>query len=446
MRAKSGGVSAAIKRICTVSILAVLLAVLIFVGCSGINGNGSEAPAEDSPSADTEEGTGALEQNPTQPAQEAVVITPSPDTRETQTDTEEDQPSEETYILSFAGDCTLGTEYASYGTAGSFVQMVGDDYSYPFESALPYFADDDFTMVNLECALTQYNVPKEKTYRFRGPPEYAKILTAGNVECVSLANNHSGDYGQQGLFDTCAALESEGVLYASDGGSCIYETERGLKIGVCAYFSNIASMKKDIQDVRDKGADIIVVSLHFGDEGSYSPNTWQKTCAHNAIDYGADIVFGHHPHVLEKIEKYGDGVIYYSLGNFSFGGNRNPDDKDTAIIRQYVTVAEDGTVTLGETAAIPFCLSSSVSVNTYKPTPYEEGSSQYTRVLSKLDGTYVPPYKPPVETDNSGSGDAAQDTQGEDAQGAMSGETQGAQETTDTQEIAQASDALSQVE
>ena len=434
MRAKSGGASAAIKRIWTVSILAGLLAVLIFVGCSGINGGGSENPAEDKPAADTNVASAQDE-----PAQEAAVTAPAPDTVETQTAAAEDEPTDETYILSFAGDCTLGTEYASYGKAGSFVQVVGDDYTYPFENAAAYFEDDDFTMVNLECALTEYNVPKEKTYRFRGPPEYAKILTAGRVECVSLANNHSGDYGKQGLLDTRAALESEGVLYASDGGSCIYETERGLKIGVCAYFSSVDTMKKDIQSLRDKGAGIVIVSLHFGDEGAYVPNSWQTTCAHNAIDYGADIVFGHHPHVLEKIEKYKDGVIYYSLGNFSFGGNRNPDDKDTAIIRQFVTVAADGTVTLGETAAVPFCLSSSVSVNTYKPTPYEAGSAQYARVLSKLDGTYVPPYKPPVKTEESESGDAAQDTQ-QSTDTLGTSDTQEASDTQETSDTQEASD------
>ena len=167
----------------------------------------------------------------------------------------------------------------------------------------------------------------------------------------------------------------------------------GLKIGVYAaqFWVDTAHMESAIEKLREDGAEIVIVSYHGGEEGSYTPTGDQKAYAHKAIDAGADIFYGHHPHVLQPIEEYNGGVICYSLGNFSFGGNRNPKDKDTAVIQQEVVRELDGTIRLGETKIIPFCLSGEQNYNTYQPTPYEEGSDQYNRVLSKLDGTFGSP-------------------------------------------------------
>lgn len=303
------------------------------------------------------------------------------------------EPQPEIFTLSFAGDCTLGTEYDTYGSNGSFVQVVGENYQYPFQNVLTYFGSDDFTMVNLEGALTYFNIPVEKEYRFRGPTEYAKILTAGSVEAVNLSNNHSYDYGETGYTDTKAALQQENITHAGKNQTAFFVTERGLKIGIyCAqFYINNQNMEQSIADLRAEGAQIVIASFHWGTEGKYTPDDSQKTIAYDAIDAGADIVFGHHPHVLQPIEQYKDGVIYYSLGNFSFGGNRNPRDKDTAIIQQTVIVEPDGTVRLGDTTPIPCRLSSVADRNDYQPTPYEVGSEAYLRTLSKLDGTFGTP-------------------------------------------------------
>lgn len=307
------------------------------------------------------------------------------------------------FILSFAGDCTFGTQHENVGFAGTFDEVVGNDYEYPFKYASAYFLDDDFTMVNLEGVLSSRGEPAAKQYRFRGKPEYTEILTRGGVECVSLANNHTGDYGAVGLADTQSALDDAGVAGIADAQSYMYETERGLVIGVCAYYSGDVNIRATIASLREKGAQIIVASFHFGTEGSYYPSVTQISRAHAAIDYGADIVFGHHTHVLQKVESYKGGMIYYSLGNFSFGGNRNPSDRDTAIIRQHVTVSEDGAVSLDETELVPFCMSSSPSGNNFQPMPYESGTAEYERVLSKLNGTFKAPVveTPPAEADTS---------------------------------------------
>ena len=318
------------------------------------------------------------------------VYTPVP-SAEPEPEPEPSEPPEQTdFVLTFAGDCTLAAEHDYRTAEWSFGAVMGDDYAYPFEFASGYMLDDDFTMVNLECALTDYNVPADKLFCFRGDPSYTGVLTLGGVDCVSIANNHSGDYGETGVADTKAALDAAGIAWASDGGTCMYTTGGGLKIGVCAAFYRFDRLAYMIGALREAGADIVIVACHYGEEGSYRYDSNQEIYSRRAIDYGADIVFGTHPHVLQKIESYGGGVIYYSLGNFVFGGNSNPRDKDTAVIRQHI-IKENGTYRLGETEIVPFALSGSSSYNDYRPVPCEEGSEQYLRVLSKLDGTFDGP-------------------------------------------------------
>ena len=180
------------------------------------------------------------------------------------------------------------------------------------------------------------------------------------------------------------------MRYASFGKTCLIKTERGLAVGVIAayFYFGETEIRNQIQSLRKQGAEIVVVSVHWGDEGTYSPNETQQTLGHRAIDAGADIVYGHHSHTLQRIEPYRGGIIYYSLGNFSFGGNRNPKDKDTAIIRQQVLRYEDGSVALGNLEIIPCRVSTSDTWNDYRPTPYEKDHPGYNRVFQKLEGSF----------------------------------------------------------
>jgi len=140
--------------------------------------------------------------------------------------------------------------------------------------------------------------------------------------------------------------------------------------------------------LRARGAEIIVASMHLGTEGSYKTTSKQESIAHDLIDAGVDIVWGHHPHVLQRIESYNGGIIYYSLGNFSFGGNHDPYDYDTAIVQQKVIRDSQGNITLGDTELIPCALSSVLKKNDFQPTPYDPESEAYYRTLAKLNGTY----------------------------------------------------------
>ncbi len=324
------------------------------------------------------------------------------ETIETTAATEETEPaetvpvetaaSEERYVFTFAGDCTLGSN-PEHVTAGfGFVRTVGEDYDYPFRNVLSYFEQDDFTMVNLEGALTERGIPSGVRYSFRGSPDYISILTRSSVEAVNLANNHALDYGPVGYEDTKELLADAKIGYVERDNSALLELENGLTVGLYGavyYKFDVDHMEKTIRELREAGADVVIFTPHWGAEGVYRPTEEQKILAHKAIDAGADIVFGTHPHVLQPVEEYNDGVIFYSLANFSFGGNIYPEDFDTALIQQEIIVDASGEVSLGETTLIPCSVSSITERNNFQPTPYAEGTEEYDRAISKLNGTFT---------------------------------------------------------
>lgn len=323
-------------------------------------------------------------------ATESTVIPET--TAETQpTETVPTIPPDEEFILSFAGDCTFGASPGIYYAQLAFVKTVGDDLGYPFRNVIQYFEDDDFTMVNLEGVLADRGNPVPKAHNFRGPVKFAGILTQGGVEAVTLANNHTMDYGPKGYESTLEALQNENVPYVEPNGTCMVTTDRGLKIGIYGMTyadMNLEDMLAGIAKLQEQGAELIIVAAHWGVELQYEPDEEQIQLGRAAIDAGAHIVYGSHPHVLQPVEEYGGGIIYYSLGNFSFGGNGNPKDYDTVILRQQVIRKVDGTIELGTLTPVPASVSSVSGKNNFQPTPYEEGSEQYQRVLSKLQGTY----------------------------------------------------------
>lgn len=373
----------------TVKILSLLAAFLLLAGCAhqpAVTVPATTAPHTEVPT--------------TVPATTVVPQTRPVVTAPTTPDPTVTEPAAESFVLSFAGDCTFGDNFGSEEETGTFCKVVKDKYGYPLSNVRDYFLGDDLTLVNLECALTasdpteeEMETLKENLFRFRGPVEYTNILLEGGVEFASCANNHSRDYGQQGLKDTWAALEEAEIAYASFGKSTVVETQRGLKVGIFTVFFNTteSSVKMVVDSLKSRGAQLIIMSVHWGDEGTYTPTEQQYSIGHMAIDAGVHIVYGHHSHTLQPIESYHGGIIYYSTGNFSFGGNRNPKDKDTAILQQEVLRYEDGTVALGSLTAIPCRISTSDSWNDYRPTPYEPGSEEYLRCLAKLEGSFEGP-------------------------------------------------------
>ena len=274
--------------------------------------------------------------------------------------------------LSFAGDCTLGTYYGQ-GEWNRFDKVALDKgYEYFFKNVKPYFEADDLTIVNLEGPLTTGGKRAEKTYAIKGEPSYTQILNSGSVEVVSLANNHTHDYGTEGMKQTKKALEEAEIGYFI-GDKIEYRQINGIKlafIGEVGWDKSKATkerIKKRIQEAKSK-ADLVFIMFHWGIEREYYPNDIQKELAYFCIDEGVELVLGSHPHVIQGIETYKGKNIVYSLGNFSFGANKNPDDKDTFIYQATYQI-KDNKISLVDSTVIPCSISSSRERNTYQPTP-----------------------------------------------------------------------------
>ena len=321
------------------------------------------------------------------PAESAAPeATPSPSPEPTP------EPTPQEFTISFIGDITPDTVSYYRGTAAAYQNVVTpDNLGYVFEKTKQYFEDDDFTMANFECALTNETEASDKNFTFRAPPEYAGLLTEGSVEFVTLGNNHVLDYGEQGYADTKAALDSAGIGYAGRDEYTLWETESGLKIGVYAvsFPDSTQQITDGVTALKEAGAEFIIAAIHWGDEGSYDVNSKQLTWGRAAVDAGADVVYGSHPHTLQPIEVYNGHYIFYSLGNWSFGGNTNPRDKDTVIARLTVTRGTDGECSVTGVELIPCACSGVTNGNNYQPVPYEEGSEEYERTISKLEGTFT---------------------------------------------------------
>ena len=336
----------------------------------------TEPPTEEATEESTEEATEAPTEAPTEEPTEAPTEEPT------------EAKDDNFFTLTFVGDCTLGSTAAAWELESSFIQVVGDDYRYPFANVVDIFENDDFTLANLEGPLTEVGEPLQKQFVFRGPPAYTAILTENSVEAVTLANNHALDYGFEGRSATMEALKEAGVSYGAREQSFLYTTESGLTIGVyCDDFAfDRAHIADSIASLRERGAEIVVCAFHWGEEQVYEPAQNEIDWGHIAIDAGADIVAGHHPHVLQPVEYYKNGVIFYSLGNFSFGGNANPTDTDSVILQQEVFRGPDGMVNLGTLNVIPVSITSTPGRNDYQPMPLEEGTDAYNRVMEKLFG------------------------------------------------------------
>ncbi|WP_075047781.1 CapA family protein [Bacillus andreraoultii] len=283
------------------------------------------------------------------------------------------EPVITTITISAAGDFTLGTD-ETFGFDGSFVQTAkNNDFSYFTKGLNDIFINDDLTTVNLETTLTTAKEKREKKFRFKGDPSYVKILELAGVEAVNIANNHTFDYFEKGYKDTIAALERGNIGYFGNDHS-YFTTVKDVKIGALGYEGwadnqNIRNrISQDIQLLREQGAQIVIVHFHWGNERQYVPDQSQVSLGKFTIDSGADLVLGHHPHVLQGIEEYKGKFIVYSLGNFMYGGHRNPKDKDTFVFQQTFYL-ENGVLTDQlEISVIPFSISSVAQRNDYQPT------------------------------------------------------------------------------
>ena len=289
--------------------------------------------------------------------------------------------------LSVVGDCTLGTdENFDYDTSlNAYYENYGADYF--MANVKSIFSKDDLTIANFEGTLTESTEREDKQFAFKAPASYANILTAGSVEAVNTANNHSHDYGEESFNDTLKALDTANILHFGYDETAVTEV-KGVKVGMVGIYElndhlgREEQLKQNIAKVKQDGAQLIVVIFHWGNEKEEVPDENQKTLGHLAIDEGADLVCGHHPHVLQGIEEYKGKNIVYSLGNFCFGGNAYPSDMDTMIFQQTFTIDQNGVKDDNVTNIIPCSISSDSDYNNYQPTPAE--GEEATRIMQKI--------------------------------------------------------------
>lgn len=303
--------------------------------------------------------------------------------------------------ISAIGDCALGRDHRlKYENSNDDVfARNNNDFNYFFSEVVDIFSKDDLTIANLESALTKENKIATKydygnNYWFKGDPIYANVLKAANIETVCLANNHTYDYLQKGYDDTKESLKNVGVGYF--GYDDLYETEiKGIKIGIAGFNqlgeyeqgTNVNEFKADIKkkiEVLKGRNDFVIACIHWGKEYVHEYTQNQKDIGHFTIDCGADLILGAHPHVIQGIEKYKDKYIVYSLGNFCFGGNKNPPDYDTFIYQQEITFNPDKSIAkISEPNYIPCSISSTKNINNYKPIPSK--GKDIVRILNKIN-------------------------------------------------------------
>lgn len=359
-------------------ILFSIALIICLVFCSGIAVSATSASTSES----TQENTQTEQTTSTEPTS-TTDTKPSTSTSTKTTNTSKKNRTVK-ITISAAGDCTLGVDSRYNNTFNNYYNKYGDAYF--FKKVKSVFSKDDLTIVNFEGTLTNSTARANKTFTFKAPAKYVKILKKGSVEVVTLANNHTMDFGSQGFRDTKETLKKNKISYC-EGSTIAYKTVKGVKVAFVGFnaLTGITEqhVKDTIQKAKKKKAKIIIASFHWGIEREYYPNARQKTLGRCAISSGASLVLGHHPHRVQGVEKYKGRYIVYSLGNFSFGGHTNPDDKDAFIFQQTFYVKNGKLQKKNDAKIIPCSISSVSYTNNYQPKILT--GSEKKRLIKKIN-------------------------------------------------------------
>lgn len=291
--------------------------------------------------------------------------------------------------MTFLGDCTLGGEEKARGSRLGFGQRIAENgLSFPLHNMARLTASDDLTVVNLECVLTDRSLPKvEKEYNFSGPTAYTEILSSAGVECVTLANNHSHDYGDAGYADTKAALEAAGICWFGTDAPAVWISDDGLMVGFVGVSWSLTGNRykqylRQVDRLKQAGCSAVITVMHVGTEYSYDPpDRHQEQVVSRAVENGSCLVIGHHPHVVQGVDVIGGVPVVYSLGNCSFGGTTHAKDSD-ALAVQAVLSFEDGRLTEIALHFHPISITSDERYNNYAPRFLEGNDAE--RVLEKM--------------------------------------------------------------
>ncbi len=318
-----------------------------------------------------------------------TVVTPAPEGGEAQGNTEPAatpapklQPDGSVVItITAVGDVTIGRNVQHSGASifEKELKKQNNDLNFIFRNVKDIFQADNLTIANFEGVLADtYTVPSSKRnndYLFLAPVDYAQVFLDNGVEAVTMENNHVGDFGDDGITSTIAAMNDAGVVWSNYSNMGVYETQ-GVKIAMLSYqtlnqpFTSDQLAVKVAEDIRvaRQTCDLVIVSFHWGDELDYAPQTNQVKLGRATIDAGADLVLGHHSHRINPIEYYNGKYIVYSLANCSFAGNNKPSDMFTYIFQLRLKIRNEEIVT-SSFRIIPCRISSRTDYNDFAITP-----------------------------------------------------------------------------
>jgi len=295
-----------------------------------------------------------------------------------------------TITVSAAGDATLGGDrrWAGYHAFMREFENSGRDHSHFLRNVAHIFYESCLSIVNLEGTLTYAYEHIDKEFAFRGPPHFAQILSSSYVDAVTISNNHTIDFGQQGYQDTVNALRAEDIVYFGNEFKTIMEVN-GIKVGMFGYriwqdtAENRNRIRTAIADLEYRGAQLIIAYFHWGVERENRPEQYQINIGRYTIRNGADLVLGAHPHVVQGIEEYMGRFIVYSLANFCFGGNANPPDQDSFIFQQTFSFYDGVLLPDIDKNIIPIFVSSVRYRNDFRPTVAEGHDAE--RILARIE-------------------------------------------------------------
>ena len=297
--------------------------------------------------------------------------------------------------LSFLGDCSLGDsiQYRTYASSyHTTIREKGADW--PFSLVEEELRADDLTIANLEVVLTNYTTTRQKkAHNLIGDPAHTAVVLESGIDVVNTANNHAWDFRAKGYHDALGHLDAAGIphfgtLYpGTDDGSdiCPVMDVSGVKVGFVGFSYPQEYDKKRIanriKQLREEGAQIVVLSLHWGTEEKTQPTSGQASFARWCIDQGADVIYGHHAHVLQSVQFYKGKPIFYSTGNFTFGTMSNV-DPDTGIFQLTYDVV-DGEPVLSRFSVVPCRTQGSPDFRAYILTDEEECRTMRKKLVHK---------------------------------------------------------------
>ena len=318
---------------------------------------------------------------------------------------------EKTIVLTFTGDCTIGSTEQKRNLPDSFDTVVKEKgYAWPFAKYRDLFEKDDCTVINFEGVLSNSKEEEntKKVYRFRGPTDFVNVLLEGSVEAAGLSNNHTKDFGSQGLRNTSETLTAAGIPWFRLRDTYVFRKD-GIGVALIAIDNSSLQnngkwLKEEMRRLKASGeAGAIVVCFHCGTEYDAKHNENQRLRGEWFLKNGADLVIMNHPHVPQGIRVYKNRTVCYSLGNFVFGGNSQIRTETlrnnlqvtslyALVVQAELRFDDDGTYLGQQITLYPTFTSSEAPVNNYQPYPVSGEEAEAVRAAVQLDTDFdLPP-------------------------------------------------------